>query len=67
MSLSGLRLWKPMTRGSTSNRYVLDTPSVSRYLSAEDIENLVNPDKYIGTAVEQVETLVVKLREAYSL
>jgi adenylosuccinate lyase len=32
-----------------------------------DIENLVNPDKYIGTAVEQVEVLVAKLREVYTL
>jgi len=46
---------------------LLETPDIARYLTATDIENLVNPDKYIGTAVEQVELLVVKLREAYSL
>jgi adenylosuccinate lyase len=53
--------------GQHFRQVLLDTPSVSRYLSAGDIENLVNPDKYIGTAVEQVEGLVIKLREAYSL
>ena len=53
--------------GQHFKQVLLDTPSVSKYLSAGDIENLVNPDKYIGTAVEQVEGLVIKLREAYSL
>jgi len=53
--------------GQYFKQVLLDMPSVSRYLNAGDIENLVNPDKYIGTAVEQVESLVVKLREAYSL
>ncbi|MDD4250212.1 MAG: adenylosuccinate lyase [Methanosarcina sp.] len=53
--------------GQHFKQVLLDMPSVSRYLNAGDIENLVNPDKYIGTAVEQVEALVVKLREAYSL
>lgn len=46
---------------------LLETPAVTKYLSAADIENLVNPDKYIGTAVEQVEALVIKLRQGYSL
>jgi adenylosuccinate lyase len=46
---------------------LLETPAVAKYLSPSDIENLVNPDKYIGTAVEQVEVLVAKLREFYSL
>ncbi|WP_292372209.1 adenylosuccinate lyase [Methanosarcina sp. UBA411] len=46
---------------------LLETPEIARYLTAIDIENLVNPDRYIGTAVEQVEVLVAKLREAYSL
>jgi len=53
--------------GQHFKNILLDTPDVARYLTAVDIENLVNPDKYIGTAVEQVEVLVVKLREAYSL
>jgi adenylosuccinate lyase len=53
--------------GQHFRNVLLETPEVARYLTAMDIENLVNPDKYIGTAVEQVEVLVAKLREAYSL
>ena len=53
--------------GQHFKNVLLETPAVARYLTAMDIENLVNPDKYIGTAVEQVEVLVVKLREAYTL
>lgn len=46
---------------------LLENPEVAGYLSAGDIEDLVNPDRYIGTAVEQVEVLVLKLRQAYGL
>ena len=53
--------------GQHFKNVLLETPEVAKYLTAKDIENLVNPDKYIGTAVEQVEVLVAKLREAYSL
>ena len=53
--------------GQHFKNLLLETPEVSRYLSAEDIENLVNPDMYLGTAVEQIEALVLKLRETYSL
>nr|WP_304364352.1 adenylosuccinate lyase [Methanosarcina sp. KYL-1] len=53
--------------GQHFKNVLLETPEVSRYLSVGDIENLVNPDRYIGTAVEQVEALVLKLRETYSL
>jgi adenylosuccinate lyase len=53
--------------GQHFKNVLLETPEIAKYLTAEDIENLVNPYKYIGTAVEQVEVLVVKLREAYSL
>lgn len=53
--------------GQHFKNVLLETPAVAKYLTATDVENLVNPDKYIGTAVEQVEVLVVKLREAYNL
>ncbi|WP_048122212.1 adenylosuccinate lyase [Methanosarcina barkeri] len=53
--------------GQHFKNVLLETPDIARYLTATDIENLVNPDKYIGTAVEQVEVLAAKLREAYSL
>jgi adenylosuccinate lyase len=41
---------------------LLANTEVANYLSEEDIINLVDPDKYIGTAVEQVEMVVAKLK-----
>ncbi len=42
---------------------LLANPEVVKYLNEEDVANLVDPDKYIGTAVEQVEAVVVKLQK----
>lgn len=42
---------------------LLANKEVAEYLSEEDIVNLVDPDKYIGTAVEQVEAVVAKLQK----
>jgi adenylosuccinate lyase len=53
--------------GQHFKNVLLENPDVAKYLTVMDIESLVNPDRYIGTAVEQVEVLVTKLREAYSL
>ncbi|MDD3622030.1 MAG: adenylosuccinate lyase [Methanofollis sp.] len=39
-----------------------ENPKVAAVLSAEEIARLLNPDNYIGTAVEQVERVVAKLR-----
>jgi adenylosuccinate lyase len=41
---------------------LLANPEVANYLTEEDIINLVDPDKYIGTAVEQVENVIAKLK-----
>jgi len=41
---------------------LLANTEVANYLSEEDIINLVDPDKYICTAVEQVEMVVAKLK-----
>jgi adenylosuccinate lyase len=41
---------------------LLANSEVANYLSEEDIINLVDPDKYIGTAIEQVEMVVAKLK-----
>ncbi|WMW21171.1 adenylosuccinate lyase [Methanolobus mangrovi] len=41
---------------------LLANPNVANYLSEDDITNLVDPDKYIGTSVEQVEAVVAKLK-----
>jgi adenylosuccinate lyase len=40
-------------------------PMVVEYLSAEQIAWMMRPENYIGTAVEQVEQVVSKLRSAY--
>jgi adenylosuccinate lyase len=40
-------------------------PMVVEYLSAEQIAWMMRPENYIGTAVEQVEQVVSKLRNAY--
>jgi len=42
---------------------LLANAEVVEYLSEEDIVNLVDPDRYIGTAVEQVEAVVAKLQK----
>ncbi|MDF1533184.1 MAG: adenylosuccinate lyase [Methanosarcinaceae archaeon] len=42
---------------------LLANKEVAEYLSEEDIVNLVDPEKYIGTAVEQVEVVVAKLQK----
>jgi adenylosuccinate lyase len=48
--------------GKHFKEVLLAKPDVANYLTEEDINNLVDPDKYIGTAVEQVEAVVEKLK-----
>ncbi|MBN2109860.1 MAG: adenylosuccinate lyase [Methanosarcinaceae archaeon] len=48
--------------GKHFKEVLLANPDVANYLSEDDIINLVDPDRYIGTAVEQVEMLVAKLK-----
>lgn len=48
--------------GKHFKEVLLSKPDVANYLSEEDINSLVDPDKYIGTAVEQVEVVVQKLK-----
>jgi len=48
--------------GKHFKEVLLLKPDVANYLTEEDISNLVDPDKYIGTAVEQVEAVVEKLK-----
>lgn len=40
-------------------------PMVAEYLSAEQIAWMMRPENYIGTAIEQVDRVVSKLRNAY--
>lgn len=44
---------------------LLANKEVSGYLNEEDVEKLVDPYRYIGTAVKQVEITVEKLRKQY--
>ncbi|WP_370575067.1 adenylosuccinate lyase [Methanomethylovorans sp.] len=48
--------------GKHFKEVLLAKADVANYLTEEDINNLVDPDKYIGTAVEQVEAVVEKLK-----
>lgn len=41
---------------------LLSNKNIATYLNENDIINLVDPDKYIGTAVEQVENVIIKLK-----
>lgn len=49
--------------GKHFKEVLLAKPEVANYLSEEDVINLVDPDKYIGTAVEQVENVIAKLKK----
>ncbi|MDI6902116.1 MAG: adenylosuccinate lyase [Methanocellales archaeon] len=42
---------------------LLEDEEVSKHLAQDEIERLMSPDNYIGTAVEQVEQVVKKLRD----
>jgi adenylosuccinate lyase len=49
---SGIHMKDALTRNET----------VSKYLTESEIIQLMDPDNYIGTAVEQVESLAAKLK-----
>jgi len=38
------------------------TPEVTRFIPAAEIEKLLNPDNYLGTSIKQVEKVAIKLR-----
>ncbi len=42
---------------------LISRPEVTRYLDQEDIEHIMDPGQYIGTAVTQVEMLVEQLKK----
>lgn len=42
---------------------LIQNKTVSKYMTETEIINIMNPDNYIGTAVEQVESLVSKLNK----
>ncbi len=42
---------------------LLGNETVSKYMTENEIVSIMNPDNYIGTAVEQVESLVARLKK----
>jgi adenylosuccinate lyase len=58
-SMEALAKKEPLEEVLARNREVTDC------LSGEEIRELLDPDRYIGTAVAQVERLDLKLREKY--
>jgi adenylosuccinate lyase len=42
---------------------LIQNETVSKYMTETDIINIMNPDNYIGTAVEQVESLASRLKK----
>jgi adenylosuccinate lyase len=41
---------------------LMSRPEVTEFISAGEIEGVMEPEGYIGTAVEQVEAVVERLR-----
>lgn len=50
--------------GKHFKEVLLSKTDVANYLTEEDINSLVDPDRYIGTAVEQVEAVFEKLKRS---
>ena len=44
---------------------LVSRPEVTEYISADEIEGIMDPEGYIGTAVEQVEAVVGRLRKKH--
>ncbi len=43
----------------------MSRPEVTEYISVDEIEGIMDPEGYIGTAVEQVEAVVGRLRKKH--
>ncbi|MCA1809994.1 MAG: adenylosuccinate lyase, partial [Lentisphaerae bacterium] len=52
------------TGGRSLREVLAETPSVTALLTTEDIDRLLDPAEYIGTAVEQVQRVLRELRAA---
>lgn len=48
--------------GRHMKEVLMSRPEVTEFISAEEIEGVMDPEGYIGTAVEQVEAVVERLR-----
>jgi adenylosuccinate lyase len=58
-------------RARKENRFMKDilieNTRIKEKLSKKEVDELLNPKNYIGKAIEQVENLVVFLKEKYKL
>jgi adenylosuccinate lyase len=50
-------------RGDSFSDTLLKEPLIAEYFSKDQIEFMISPENYIGTAIEQVERVVVLLRQ----
>ncbi|MBC2696963.1 MAG: hypothetical protein HF976_00100 [ANME-2 cluster archaeon] len=48
--------------GRHMKEVLMSQPEVTEFISAEEIEGVMDPEGYIGTAVEQVEAVVERLK-----
>jgi adenylosuccinate lyase len=54
-----------LTTGQPLSVLLSQTPEVTRFIQARDIEKLLSPESYIGTSVRQVERVIKKLESLY--
>jgi adenylosuccinate lyase len=52
---------KALAEGRPLASVLGEIPGVRQYLTMDEIQELLDPDQYIGTAVEQVDLVVAKL------
>jgi adenylosuccinate lyase len=51
------------TRGEALSETLLKEPLIIKYFSKDQLERMILPENYIGTAIEQVERVVILLRQ----
>ncbi|MDD1711098.1 MAG: adenylosuccinate lyase, partial [Methanoregulaceae archaeon] len=56
---------KALSEKQPLNEILVQDPAVTRCLSRQDIHDLLNPDRYTGTAVQQVDRLHARLTRNY--
>jgi len=53
---------EPRESGRHMKEVLMSRPGVTEFISAGEIKGVMDPKGYIGTAVEQVEAVVERLR-----
>jgi len=52
---------RAVEEGKSLAEVLAEEGTVTEHLSSEEIEGLLDPHRYLGTAVEQVDRLILKL------